>query len=65
MNPNRRRVVIPIVVLIIVSGALSRSPHLSAIRTVDALLLLAAGAAVGVALTALLHRQPPTSGPVA
>ena len=48
--PKRRRFVIPLIVSVLVLGALSRSSGLASIRAVDAILLFAAGLSVGVAL---------------
>lgn len=61
MDPRRRkRVVVPVVAFTIAMGALARSKGLGAVRTVDALLLFAAGMAAGVLLTALLSAREPS-----
>lgn len=49
MTSPKRRFIMPLIACFLALGALSRSPGIASIRTVDALLILAAGFSGGVA----------------
>jgi len=58
-KPVRKSVVGSVIVFIIVMGRLLSSNALATIRTVDALLLFAAGLSAGVVLVQVLNMRKP------